>query len=243
MAKKTVKNAKKQDQQRQMLIVGGGIVAAIILLAIVVFLVQQNASLDVCKYDDESCYGLYLGIEQGKNDEGIPYIGSPDANVVIAEFGDFSCPHCADFHPVVDRLIQDFVRDGNVRLEYYPMSFLAAPYSDTSAQAAVCAIEQDAFWQYQAELYEMQKAKSHTSFTQDNLVSLSKDMGLDSDQLKSCINSNTPRTAMATADATAQRLGVTGTPTVFYSVDGGQNWQQVTADYSSISNTLSAFIS
>lgn len=238
MAKKATKKQQKQQQQLMMII--GAAVVAIILVVAVIFLVQSQSKNEVCKYDDEKCYGTYLGIDAGTTEEGIPYIGSLDAPILLTEFADFSCPHCAEFHSTADRLIEDFVRTGQARFEYRTMIGLQPPYSETSARAALCAAEQDAFWQYSAELFELQEAETSRAFEQNKLVSMAKEMGLNDGEFRACLNSNRPQRAILATQNLASRNGVTGTPTILYSLDNGATWERVTANYSDIRRVVLA---
>ncbi|MCB9435879.1 MAG: thioredoxin domain-containing protein [Anaerolineales bacterium] len=239
MAKKTTRK-KQQKQQQQLMIIVGAAAVSIILVAAAIFLVQSQANTEVCQYDDEECYGTYLGLESGLTEEGIPYIGSLESQVVFTEFADFSCPHCAEFHSTADRLIEDLVRTGQARFEYRTMSGLQPPYSETSARAALCAAEQDAFWQFQAELFELQEAETPRAFTQDKLVDMAGEMGLDGNELKSCMNSNRPRAGITATQNLASRNGVTGTPTILYSYDGGETWARAASSYSEIRSAVLA---
>ena len=232
------KKSSKQNQQQQMLIIGGGVLAALILAAAVIFLVQNEAEVDVCDANDESCYGLYLDVETGTTDEGIPYVGSNDAPIIVAEFGDFACPHCAEFHETMSLLIESYAAEGQAQFWYFPMTGLAPPYSQRSAEAALCAGAQGAFWQYHDEVFELQRAETSRAFVDDTLINMAEGMGLDGDEVKSCMNSGTPRLAINATQTQAAALGVTGTPQVFYSLDNGENWQQVNANFSQINSII-----
>lgn len=39
------------------------------------------------------------GVVRGVLEDGTPYIGNPNAPIILAEYSDFSCPHCADLSP------------------------------------------------------------------------------------------------------------------------------------------------
>ena len=83
----------------------------------------------------------------GISQEGA-YIGSEDAEVTVTVFNDVQCPDCAGFETeVVDRLVEDYARDGEARLEFRHFS-LAPNETTLGAIAAEAAGEQSFQWQY-----------------------------------------------------------------------------------------------
>ena len=224
MARKTSK-FKQQEQQKQMMLIGGGIVVAILFFVAVYFLTQSNTQTEACNYEDEDCYGVYFNLESGQRDEdGTPFIGSPDAPIIIAEFSDFGCPHCMEFHPTLVSLIEEFAHTGQAQFEYRPLTFVAGRNSEVAAEAALCAAEQGAFWQYHDELFEIQEAQTASAFESGTMKDLAEEMGLDGDTLEDCMNSNRPRNTLRAASALQNQLGISGTPAIAYSVDGGETW-------------------
>lgn len=83
---------------------------------------------------------------------GIPqdgaYLGAADAEVTVTVFNDVQCPSCAAFQiDVVDRLVEDYARTGDARLEF--RHFSLAPNDTTlGAIAAEAAGKQSFQWQY-----------------------------------------------------------------------------------------------
>lgn len=238
MAKKPIQTSKAQKQRQQMILVGGAVAAAIVLAVAIIILVQSSSNLEVCNATDASCYSEYAGIEQGVTDEGIPYIGSADAPIIITEFSDFSCPHCAEFAPIAERVINEYVRNGEARWEYRPVTIIGASYSNAAARAALCAGEQDAFWPFHQEIFELQRAESRSAFETSRFVTIASDMGLNGGDLRTCMNSGRPRGVISLAEAQGSRLGITGTPAVYYSLDGGENWESINADYNAIASVI-----
>ncbi|NDJ84617.1 MAG: thioredoxin domain-containing protein [Chloroflexi bacterium] len=226
MAKKRSRTNKKQRQlsqqkQQQFMLIGGGAVVAVALFIGVILFMQNDADVEACAATDEECYGTYLAVEErGLTDEQIPYIGPEDAPIIIAEFSNFECVHCKTYHDTVNRIIEQHVQNGEAQFQYLPLSNTSG--SRVAARAAVCAAEQDAFWQFHSELFEFQGTGS---FNTDSVQDIADEMGLDIDALEDCMNSNVPDRALNQARTLSSRLGVTGTPTVAYSLDNGQTWQ------------------
>ncbi len=229
---------RKQKQKQQMMLAVGGVVVAIALAIAVIFIVQDQAEVDVCDASDEDCYATYAGLEQGLTSEGIPYIGNPNSQVVVAEFSDFTCPHCADFHPQIQQVVEDYVRSGQIRLEYRPMAFVAQPYADRAANAALCVAEQGAFWQFHDEIFELHKAEGVNSFDNGLFEDMVEEMGLDKDEYKECLNSNRPRVGRANTQDLYRQLELGGTPSIGISYDGGQTWRRIATSYDAIASAI-----
>lgn len=243
---------RKQRQQQQLLIIGGGIVAAVVVVIAVIILTNQGA--DVAQLNDPK-FAAYQGIPYVENSEnnreierasdveesvtrgtleesGIPYIGAFDAPLIIADFSDFSCPHCGTFaEGAAEDLVQNFVRAGDVRFEYYPMTFVGGERSRVAAQAAICAEEQGAFWEYHKELFNIREVEGAQSFDKGRMEELANQMGLDDGQLSDCMNGSTWRRPLAAAQELANANGVTGTPTLLYRFNRpGATWNRLNAD-------------
>lgn len=232
------KQRRQKQKRQQMLLAGGGVAVALVLAVVVIFLVQDQAEVDVCDASDEDCYGTYIGLEQGLTDEGIPYIGSLDAQIVVTEFSDFSCPHCATFHSSVKRIIEDFVRTGQIRFEYRLMEFVNPPYSTTAANAALCAAEQEAFWQLHDEIFEVQRSEGSGAFDDGLFEDMIEEMGLDTDEYNQCINSNRPRVGRLSAQDLYRQLDLGGTPSLAVSTNGGRTWTPIQTSYNAVSNVV-----
>lgn len=242
-AQRIAAKKKAQKKQQQQLLLVGGVVVATILVAVAVIILTQRDATKVCGIEDTECFSAYAGIplsadlqseakrdddgvklasdvmegvERGFTEDGIPYIGSPNAPIVFAEFSDFSCPHCAEYAPEVERIIKDFVRTGQARFEYYPMTFVGGAFSAKATDAAVCAGKQGAFWEFHDQLFDLAQSENYESFNTARLTELADDMGLDTDALRSCINSNYGQQVRAAASELQNTLGVNSTPTVVY---------------------------
>lgn len=83
---------------------------------------------------------------------GVPqeggFLGSSDAETTVTVFNDLQCKPCADFEiDAIDPIVEERVRDGDVRFEF--RNFSLAPNDTTlAAIAAEAAGQQDRQWQY-----------------------------------------------------------------------------------------------
>jgi protein-disulfide isomerase len=124
-----------------------GVLGLAVLAAIVSISVGQGGSDRVTISGAGEMQQLIGGIQQ----DGA-YIGDPDAPVTATVFNDLQAPIGADFQlDVVDPLIEEYVRTGDVRLELRHYSFTGRA-TNLAAYGAVSAGEQDRQWQF-ADLF------------------------------------------------------------------------------------------
>lgn len=139
-----------------------------------------------------------------------PRAGAADAPVVIVEFSDFQCPHCADFHvntfPALRSLYGDRVR------WYFVNRFYSAPHpqAQAAAIAAECADQQGRFWEYADQLYKRQTELGPDVFTQ-----IGEQVGIDRAVFDQCRVDPAVGAEVAADQLEADRLRVDGTPTFY----------------------------
>jgi protein-disulfide isomerase len=85
-----------------------------------------------------------------------PTLGDPDAEVTVAVYEDFRCPHCHDYHAeTFDRLREEYIDEGTVRYEHHDFPVI----NENSFQIAVAGdavgydAGDDAFWEFAAAVF------------------------------------------------------------------------------------------
>ena len=144
--------------------------------------------------------------------------GGP-ANVVIEEFSDFQCGHCAKAYWSMKRALPRFGTDVQVVFHHFPLNAACNPSVEGSshgdaclaAMASECAAAQGRFWEYHDLLFENQSALDRNS-----LIDYAQRLGFDRNQFIVCLESDNPRRAVARDVKEGDRLGVTSTPTLFF---------------------------
>jgi protein-disulfide isomerase len=138
-----------------------------------------------------------------------PAIGPPDAPITIIEFSDFQCPYCKRWHnEVYGRLMQEY--QGKVRVVFrdFPLSSIH-PDAESAAEAADCANEQGAFWEYHDKLF------NGDQLGQTVYLQYAQELGLDMDKFKTCVDTGRYKSEVAADYDYASNLGVRSTPTFF----------------------------
>jgi protein-disulfide isomerase len=153
-----------------------------------------------------------------------PFLGKSSAPVSIIEFGDYKCPNCKNFGQNVVPVIQkDLIDTGKTKLYFMNDSFINVD-SKRSAQFAEAVFHElgnDTFWKFHELLYKKQPAGSKYEkmdvYTEDFLVSTLKAVANDSDVNKvvKYFDAGKAKAAWQKDQDYADKLGVTGTPTIF----------------------------
>ena len=157
--------------------------------------------------------------------EGFPSLGPADAPITIVEFSDYQCPYCWRWHvQVYDALMEAYPNQIRFVYRNFPLSFHqnAMP----GAEAALCAGDQNAYWEYHDLLFDNQELMNNQSGTvleQSFYNDLAASLELDVATFESCMTSHKylefiqkdmEYAASLPYDSTGEP-GVGGTPTFF----------------------------
>jgi protein-disulfide isomerase len=205
-----------------------GVIVIVLVVAAIVAAVISNQFVSAKPGVVSS--GQYSQIPQSTAADGAPILGSPDAKVTLLEFADFSCPHCLEYQPTIQQVIDQLVKTGRARLIFRPMTFVGGPYSEAAAKAALCAGKRGKFWEMEAALFNVQATQSYQAFQVDTLKTTADKLGLDGVALVNCMSGSDVQNTLTSSAALFEQLGATGTPTVMYSTDGGVTFKAVIAD-------------
>jgi protein-disulfide isomerase len=242
MAKQRMKSrvrTQSRAKRDQGALIGVLIVVALAAVILIYVLVNQ-----INNSPTKLTTGAYGGIPQSMTAAGAPILGNPDAKITIMEFADFSCPHCLEYHPIIKDIIEQYVRPGKARLIFQPETFVGQQFSQTAAEAALCAAKQNSFWEMQDALFQIQETRGYQAFTLDTVKATSDSLGLNTGQLLGCMERRETATAIQASAEYGNKLGVTGTPAVLYSTDGTNftfftsNGQQVIPPFQLIAQTI-----
>lgn len=153
------------------------------------------------------------GGEESAAELGPPTLGDEDAPVTMIEYSDFLCPYCGQFAREVEpQLVEQYVKDGTLKIEWRDFPYMGQK-SVNAALAAREAQEQGKFWEYHDALYESQESVNSGTFSDDNLLRIAEEVGLDAEEVERSLTSSEHQEAVGTDFEEGQQRGVTGTPT------------------------------
>ncbi len=148
-----------------------------------------------------------------------PVLGDKNAPVTVIEFSDYECPFCKrHFDQTYSTLKKDYIDTGKVKLVFrdYPLSF-HDPMATTEAIAANCAREQggdSAYFKFHDAIFTKTTSNGN-GLTKDNLYTIAVDLGLNSANLKTCVESEKNKEEVTKDIADGSTAGVSGTPSFF----------------------------
>ena len=159
---------------------------------------RQNASIEVSLPEPEFRAG-------DVSVAGAPALGGTEAAVVIVEFSDFQCPFCKGSQAALKKVLQTYGSQVRLVFKHLPLEIHSESFS--SARAAVCAGEQNSFWQYHDALF------AADTLSPEKFVRMAADLGLDVPGFAACFDSERSRAAVLRDVQEARRLGIAATPT------------------------------
>jgi uncharacterized membrane protein len=125
-----------------------------------------------------------LDLPQGVDEEGHPWIGAINPKVIIHEYTDYNCPHCALAASRSRMRVMKYPDTIRLVRRQQPRMFcpnIGAAHC-RNVRAAMCAAEQEKFWQMDDWLFQ------HAPGTiAVNLEQAARDVGLDLSKLKRCM--------------------------------------------------------
>ena len=108
-------------------------------------------------------------------------------------------------------MIERYVQDGTLRFEWWDFAYLGQE-SKTAAQAARAAQYQGTFWEYHDALYQNQGSINGGTFSEENLIELAEEVGLDTESFESDLTSGRFEPVVQRDLREAQDVGIQGTP-------------------------------
>jgi protein-disulfide isomerase len=110
--------------------------------------------------------------------------------------------------------LERHVEDGTLRIEWRDFAYLGQE-SVNAALAARAAQKQGKFWEYHDALYENQRSKNSGGFSDQRLIELARELGLDAAQFEASLTSGRFEPLVQKDLREAQDAGIQGTPTFF----------------------------
>ena len=156
-----------------------------------------------------------LPLAHGTTADGHPWVGAEQPRLVLEQFVDYSCPHCkAESAQTALRLARhkDALR---IVRRFYPRLMCTPPSASRcrSIRIALCADEQDRFWQADRWLFEHSEGGS-----EPEVADAAEALGLDVKRLTECVSRPATFERAAAEWRAAKKQHLPGTP--YYILDG-----------------------
>ncbi len=155
---------------------------------------------------------------------GSSTLGSDEAPVTLIEFSDFECFYCRRHTVQIQPLIiESYVKTGKLR--YVVREF---PPEDTNkpgfiaAEAALCAGDQDRYWEMRTLLFE-----SQPDFSSEKLLDHARSLGLDMAPFETCLTERIHRDRALQDYLDGKAVGIRGVPAFFLGMSDPENPGQI----------------
>lgn len=136
-------------------------------------------------------------------------VGNPIGDITMVQFVDFMCPRSEQ----MDHFIQALIKaNPDLRVVYKPYP-LRGNISTDAAKSALIANKQGKYLPYHVALMAVGE-----NLTEDKIYEIAKAQGLDMVQLKKDMQDPQYTTQIADARKLAQKIGVIGTPALFFAI-------------------------
>ena len=140
--------------------------------------------------------------------------GENAKKVTLVEYGDFQCPACGAFFPLIQELKQKYGKDIQFQFRHYPLSQIHQN-ARSSSRAAEAASRQGKFWEMHDLLYEQQQTWQSSTSAPAIFETFAGQIGLNLAKYKTDFASTSVNETINADYAEGTRLGVTSTPTFF----------------------------
>lgn len=138
-----------------------------------------------------------------------PARGAKNPRVVMIEFSDFACEHCADVQTAIQAALRAYPDDVRHVWKNLPNPS-AHEQSIPAAVAAHCADRQGRFWDYHDSLFIRQDFLSNETYQQ-----IASELKLDTVRFASCLENQDTYPLVEKDAEEAHALGLIATPTLF----------------------------
>ena len=139
--------------------------------------------------------------------------GSASAPIKFIEYGDFQCPACAAYFPMVQQLQKEFGDTVVFVFRNFPLR--QHPNAVPAAQAAEAAGLQGKYWEMFDMIYENQDAWSASTTVADIFAGYATKIGLNLDQYQEDVNSDGVKRKIDSDLNGGLGFGVNSTPSFF----------------------------
>ncbi len=148
--------------------------------------------------------------------------GPQNAAITLVEFGDYQCPSCGYYAPIVNEVLSRYPKDVRLEFHHFPLIQIHQ-FAMPAALAAEAAADQGKFWEMHDMLYEKQETWSRSPDAEAEFVYYAGKLGLNVNQFMQAMRSPELKQRVLEDVVRARDAKIDETPTFFI------NGEKVTA--------------
>ncbi len=141
-------------------------------------------------------------------------IGAGKKGVTLLEYGDFQCPSCGTFFPIVEQVKAKYGDDITFQFRNFPLTQIHNN-AMSAHRAAEASAKQNKFWEMYTILYSRQQIWSNSKNATQNMEDYASEIGINVEQFKTDFQSTEVNSIINADIAEGNKLGVDSTPTFF----------------------------
>lgn len=176
------------------------LILGVLVLGFIGFLVFQ-------KNDDQGAPGGNGDIQASQHT-----LGKGTKGVTLLEYGDFQCPSCAQFYPIIEQVKEKYGDEITFQFRHFPLTQIHQN-AMAAHRAAEAASNQDKFWEMYDILYGRQNIWSQAQNAALIMEDYATELGLNVEQFKTDFQSSAVNDVINADLSAGQAIKVSGTPT------------------------------
>jgi protein-disulfide isomerase len=139
--------------------------------------------------------------------------GSEEAPVKVVEFSAYYCGYCEKFFNETGATVKKLVDAGEIEysVKHFPIGDDYTPH-----YAAMCATEQDAFFEMHDILFGRKSEWLRAADKPAQMVTFAEEIGLNTQEFEECLGSDRVQEELAASVEIGRKYGVGGTPAFFF---------------------------
>jgi protein-disulfide isomerase len=142
--------------------------------------------------------------------------GDLESEVILVEYGDFQCPACGSYYPLVEQLVKDHGANFRFVYRHFPLKSIH-PNAEPAARASEAAGLQGKFWEMYEKLFANQNSWSNLvrSAADDRFLQYAREIGLDEEKYKADFESDAVKDKISSQLDGGVASNVSSTPTFY----------------------------
>jgi protein-disulfide isomerase len=141
-------------------------------------------------------------------------ISGEKPELTLVEFGDYQCPSCGAYHPLVKEILDRYPKQLRLEFHHYPLISIH-PNSMAASMAAEAAGEQGHYWEMHDALFEYQMQWANSPNPEAMFIAMASRIGLNQNAFMQALRSPELQQRILKDVERAQEAKIDAVPTFF----------------------------